>query len=447
MTAPGGTTDGPCVPEVVGVERSLGIHGSISVPGSKSYTNRALLIAGLARGTSRISNALVGDDAWSMANGLRALGVDAVDQAAPGSPGAWSVAGNGGVLPAGPILVDADMAGTTLRFLIAVGVLGAGGITVTGRDPLLRRPVGPLLEALRQCGANVSGSGELGDCAPVAIGPRDRPLGGRVSVDSSRSSQFVSALLLAAPYFDDDVVVAHHGLGARGFVDLTVGLMERHGVSVETTDRGLRVIAGTGYEARDEQVPPDASAASHLFTLAVASGGEISVMDMRDAQSQPDFAVLGVFEEFGARVSSSSDGAITVAAPERLRPVDTDLRLMPDQLPNVAVLAALAPGVSRIRGVGITRFHESDRIAAVATELAKAGIGVEVDGDDITIRGGGSPQPATFWAYHDHRMAMALAALGAAIGDTHIRGADAVSKTYRAFWSDAAELGLDWSPG
>jgi 3-phosphoshikimate 1-carboxyvinyltransferase len=208
-------TEGSQTTSVVEVKRSR-IRGSIQVPGSKSYTNRALVITGLANGTSLITNGLAGDDADSKVSGLQALGVDIADESGPGASKAWSVIGTGGNLPDRPILVDADLAGTTLRFLSAMAVLGHGDVTVTGREPLLKRPVGPLLAALRQCGANVHGSGEFGEFAPVVVAKRSHRLGGNVEVDASKSSQFVTAILLVAPYFDDDLVLTHHGLGARG---------------------------------------------------------------------------------------------------------------------------------------------------------------------------------------------------------------------------------------
>ncbi len=391
-----GRTDNAQPKSVIEVNRSP-IGGSVEIPGSKSYTNRAFVIAGLANGTSRITNGLAGDDAASMVAGLRALGVDIVEESVPGQSKTWSVAGKAGNLPDRPILIDADLAGTTLRFLSAVAVLGRGDVTITGRKPLLKRPVGPLLDALRQCGGNVHGAGEFGECAPVTVGRRTHRLGGSVEVDASKSSQFVTALLLVAPYFDDDLVLTHHGLGARGFVELTVQLMERHGVSVSTTEDGFRVPAGIVYHASDERIPPDASAASHMFTLAVAPGGDVTVTDLQQAERQPDFAILEVLQEFGAQVSLLPGGDVSVAAPERLRPVDVDLSLMPDQLSNVAVLAALAAGTSRIRGVAITRFHETDRMAAVAGELRKAGVEVEVGEGDVTVRGGGPLHGATFY--------------------------------------------------
>jgi len=388
----------------------------------------------------------VGDDAESMVSGLRALGANIVEEAPLGASGTWSVTGTGGVLSAGPIVIDANLAGTTLRFLTAVAVLGSGAIELTGGAPLCNRPIGPLLDGLRRCGASLRGSGKLGDRAPVVVDGRKGPLGGRVKLDSSQSSQFVTALLLVAPYFDGDLILEHHGAGARGFIDMTVELMARHGGAVEVAENAFRVSAGMTYEAADERVPPDASAASHLFTLAIATGGELTVNDLTSARSQPDFSVLNVFEEFGARVSLGPDGSVTVAGPAHLRPVDTDLRQMPDQLPNVAVLAALARGTSRIRGVGVTRFHETNRMVAIVEELARAGVHAEVGHDDVIVQGGGATGGVTFCSYHDHRMAMAITALAAAVGDSHVAGAECVSKTYRAFWSDAARLGLKLRP-
>lgn len=434
------------LPSAIRIDRSPGVCGSADVPGSKSYTNRALVIAGLAGGTSRISNGLVGDDADSMVSGLRALGADIVEEAPAGAPREWSVAGTGGVLAAGPIVIDADLAGTTLRFLTAVAVIGFGGIELTGRAPLRDRPVGPLLDALRCCGARLRGSGRVGDRAPVIVDKRNGRLGGRVKVDSSQSSQFVSALLLVAPYFDEDLILEHHGAGAGGFIDLTVELMARHGAEVEVAADALHVSAGMTYEAADERVPPDASAASHLFTLAIATGGEVTVNHLESALAQPDFSALRVYENFGARVSRGTDGSVTVAGPTHLRPVEADLSQMPDQLPNMAVLAALAQGTSRIRGVGVTRFHETNRMVAIAEELAKAGVHAEVGDDDIVVQGGGASGGATFASHDDHRMAMAIAALAAAVGSAELTGADSVSKTYRAFWSDAVKLGLSLRP-
>lgn len=419
--------------------------GSARVPGSKSYTNRALVIAGLAEGSTRVSNGMVGEDSASMIAGLRSFGVGVKEEERDARSAVWRIDGNGGVLPPDPISIDANLAGTTLRFLTALAALCHGEITISGQAPLRRRPIGGLLAALRDVGADVRGSGTNRGHAPVFAGPRKRQLGGRVDVEVSESSQYASALLLVAPYFDHDLVLRYGGGGADGYIDMTVELMARHGAEVETTGNALRVRAGQRYEPGNEQVPPDASSACHLFTLAIATRGEVIVEGMTAARSQPDFSILEVFEHIGARVSYRADGAVAVAAGE-LEPFDVDLTHTPDQLPNLAVLAALAPGTSTIRGVGITRFHETNRMEAVASELTKLGIDVELGENDLRVRGGNPTGNVTLWAHDDHRMAMALAALAAAIGDCELAGADAVAKTYPTFWTDTAGLGLNWMP-
>jgi 3-phosphoshikimate 1-carboxyvinyltransferase len=440
--------------ETVCVARSTTTGGRVRVPGSKSMTNRALVAAALASGTSRITGGLVGDDADSMVAGLRQLGAGIREIAAAGASPVWEVSGTGGIITGGPLVIDAAMAGTTLRFLAAVAALSRGSngdadIVITGRPGLLGRPVGPLLDALRACGAAVTGSGPSGEHAPIHVRPRRGPLGGRVAVDATKSSQFATAVLLVAPCFDASLELEASGLGAAGFVELTVELMAHFGVPVSQQGSVYGVPTG-GYEAADYAVPPDASAASHLLTLAVATRGSVTVEGLLDACSQPDFAVLDTLRAFGADVHhDDTDRSVTVSGPDQLRAVDVDLRAMPDQLPNVAVLAALAPGASRISGVGITRFHESDRMAAVAFELAKVGVRVDLEDDALVVHGGtartgsaGSTGAVTVSSHDDHRLAMALAALGAALGNLAIGGADAVSKTYRDFWRDARAIGL-----
>ncbi|HLI45503.1 MAG TPA: 3-phosphoshikimate 1-carboxyvinyltransferase [Acidimicrobiales bacterium] len=421
------------------------ISGRVRLPGSKSLTNRALVVAALAEGRSLISGGLAGDDSESMVEGLRLLGAGVRELGT--EPPSWEVDGTGGrVGGPGPgasgLVIDANLAGTTLRFLTAVAALGAGGVTVTGRGGLLGRPVGDLLTALRSCGADVRGSGPGGDRAPVHVGARGR-LGGSVVVEAGSSSQFVTALLLAGPCMDEDLELEVRDLADDGFVRLTIEVMEHFGAEVDPLPRGYRVRAGAGYHGADYEVPPDASAAAHLATLALAVGGTVTLEALAAARSQPDYGfVTAVVAAAGGRVREEAGGAVTVSGPRRLRPLDVDLRAMPDQLPSAAVLAALAPGTSVLRGVGITRHHETDRMAAVKEELNKAGVEVELTGDDVVVHGGTARPGAVLDSHGDHRMAMALAALAAAIGGCLVEGAGAVSKTYRAFWRDACALGL-----
>ncbi|MDI1461164.1 3-phosphoshikimate 1-carboxyvinyltransferase [Catellatospora sp. KI3] len=424
-------------PASVAITRSGPLSGRVRVPGSKSQTARAFVLAALGAGESRITGALVADDSRHMVHGLRALGiaVEALDDAGE----QWRVTGSGGALPdVGPVTIDSGFAGTVMRFLTAAATLAPHQTTLTGRPTLLTRPVGELLKVLEQLGAEVSANG---DFPPVVVHP-GLPRGGAATVDSSRSSQFASALLLAAPFFPDGLVLELSGLGAPGYFDMTLEMLRRRGVAVERD--GMRLVippGGHGYAAIDEDVAGDASAASHVFTLAAATGGTITVEKLAGATMQPDMRILQVLADFGCTVTHDPDGSITVSGPQRLRPVEADLSQTPDQLPNIAVLAALAEGRSVIRGVGITRFHETDRIASLETELAKVGVTVTSTRDDVFVEGGTARPGASLYSHHDHRLAMAFASLGAAVDDIVVDNADAVEKTYPAFWSDVEALG------
>jgi 3-phosphoshikimate 1-carboxyvinyltransferase len=249
-------------------------------------------------------------------------------------------------------------------------------------------------------------------------------------------------LLLAAPFFPDGLTLELSGLGAPGYFDMTLQMLRQRGVAVQRD--GMRPVippGGQGYPAIDEDVAGDASAASHVFTLAAATGGTITVEKLAGATMQPDMRILKVLKDFGCTVTQNADASITVSGPQQLQPVEADLSQTPDQLPNMVVLASLANGRSVIRGVGITRFHETDRIASLETEMAKVGVVVTSTQDDVFVEGGTVQPGASLYSHHDHRLAMAFASLGCAVGDIVVDNADAVEKTYPAFWSDVEALG------
>jgi 3-phosphoshikimate 1-carboxyvinyltransferase len=425
----------------------------LAAPASKSVTNRALLCAALAEGTSRLHGAAGSDDAHAMATALAQLGAG-IDLGGPGRP-VWTVTGTGGrpVSPARPL--DARLSGTTMRFLAAAATLTPAGATVTGAPPLLRRPVGPLVAALRALGAEVADAG--GGLPPVtaAGGGLD---GGRATVDAGASSQFASAVLLAAPAARRPVTLAAEWLGAAAYVELTAAVMRRFGAAVEPSDpaapgsgagRGgvaaWRVEAGRPYRAADLEVEYDASAAAHLFALAAATGGTVTVTNADPATLQPDAALPALLEAMGASVTR--DGAcLTVRGPETLGPVDADLAAMPDQVTTVAALAALATGRSRIRGVAVARGHETDRLAALAAELGRLGVAVTELPDGLVVTGPGPDRlrPARLATQGDHRTAMALAAVAARVPGVVIEDPACVAKTYPGFWADLAGAGLAW---
>jgi 3-phosphoshikimate 1-carboxyvinyltransferase len=411
---------------------------SLAAPASKSVTNRALLCAALASGTSRLLGAAASDDAEAMAAALVELGAGVE----PTDP--WTVEGTGGRLRSPARALDARLSGTAMRFLAAAATLTPTGATVTGQPPLLRRPVGPLVAALRALGAEVGDAG--GGLPPVtaAGGGLD---GGRASVDAAASSQFASAVLLVAPYARREVVVTAERLGAAAYVALTAQLMGRFGASIDSAGPAAWRVQPGPYRATDLAVEYDASAAAQLFALAAATGGRVTVTNAAPGTLQPDAALPGLLAAMGATVTRDGD-ALTVRGPERLDPVDVDLEAMPDQVTTVAALAALAAGPSRLRGVGVARGHETDRLAALAAELAKLGVAVTELPDGLTVTGAGPDRlhPARLATWGDHRMAMALAAVAARVPGVVLEDPACVAKTYPGFWHDLAAAGLTWRP-
>jgi 3-phosphoshikimate 1-carboxyvinyltransferase len=443
--AAGGATGGPdaagaALPAALEVVPAGPVAARLVAPASKSVTNRALVCAALAGGGSRLGGAPGGDDAQAMAAALGELGAPVRQGAA-----AWTVQGCGGRPRSPRRPLDARLSGTTMRFLAAVATLAPAGATVGGAPPLLRRPVGPLVAALRALGAELADR----DGFPPVTAAGGGLGGGEVRVDAAASSQFASAVLLVAPYARRPVRLRADGLGAPAYVELTAALMRDFGAAVQREDAAMwRVEAGRPYRARDLEVEYDASAAAHLFALAAATGGSVTVGNARPGTLQPDAGLPDLLARMGATVSRDGP-ALTVGGPRELAPVDADLAAMPDQVTTVAALAALARGTSRIRGVAVARGHETDRLAALAAELGKLGVAVEELPDGLVVHGRGAEglRPAQLATHGDHRMAMALAAVAARVPGLVLDDPGCVTKTYPGFWRDLAAAGLRWRPG
>lgn len=411
------------------------VAGALAAPTSKSITNRVLVAAALAEGTSVVRDPLASDDSDVMRQAIAAFGATVVGQA-----GAWQVTGTGGRLTSPERPVSAGLSGTTMRFAAGLAALAPSGATITGAPPLLRRPVGPLVTALGRLGA------ELRDAAgyPPVVALGGGLAGGTVEVDSTGSSQFASGVLLVAPYARTDVTVAVQGATANGYIDLTADVMRDWGAEVEREDRSRwRVTAGRGYVAGDHRIEYDASAAAHLFAMAAATGGTMTVRNATPGSRQPDAALTDVLDAMGCAVRRSGD-ALTLTGPQALAPIDVDLGAMPDQVTTVAVLAALAEGITTITGVGVTRGHETDRLTALAKELGRVGVRVVEHPDGLVVHGGTVAGPARLATHDDHRLAMAFAALAARVPGIVIEDAQCVAKTYPAFWADLRGLGVDW---
>jgi 3-phosphoshikimate 1-carboxyvinyltransferase len=442
---PGGPA---ALPEALELVPAGPVQLRLAAPASKSVTNRALLCAALAAGTSHLQEAAPSDDAEAMAGALAVLGAG-IDT---GDRSRWRVEGTGGWLRGPDRPLDARLSGTSMRFLAAAATLTPDGATVTGRPPLLRRPVGPLVAALRALGADIHDAG--GGLPPVTAAGGGLE-GGPAAVDVAASSQFASAVLLVAPYARRPVTLTAERLGAAAYVELTVAVMRQFGADVEPAAApggpgpavrlaAWRVEPGP-YRATDLAVEYDASAAAHLFALAAATGGQVTVTNATPGTLQPDAALPDLLAAMGATVTRDGD-AVRVRGPEQLGPVDADLAAMPDQVTTVAALAALADGRSHLRGVGVARGHETDRLAALTAELAKLGVAVTELPDGLVIAGAGpgALRPARLATWGDHRMAMALAAVAARVPGVVLEDPACVAKTYPGFWRDLAAAGLSW---
>ncbi len=423
------------------------LDATVRVPGSKSLTNRALVCAALASGTSTVDGALVADDTEAMRTALEALGA-AVDRD-PAS-GRLTVEGTGGRLRPGPVGLDVRLSGTTSRFLLPLVALGEGRYRLDGAPPLRARPMGPVLDGVRSLGAGVEHHGAPGHLPVTVVAPGGLA-GGDVAVPGDTSSQFLSGLLLAAPCTRDGVrLTVTTPLVSRPFVDLTTDVMAAFGARVER--RGDRPgggpvfhVAPGGYRATAYRVEPDASAASYFLAAAAVVGGRATVEGLGTASRQGDARFADLLAAMGAQVERTA-AATTVTGTGRLRGLgDVDMSDMPDMAQTLAVVAVFADRPTRVRGVELIRGHETDRIAAVVTELRRAGIDAREQRDGFVVHPG-RPRPARIETYDDHRMAMSFAVLGLAAPGIEIADPACVAKTFPGFW-DVLDSLRDGGPG
>ena len=409
------------------------LNADVTLPGSKSITNRALITAALAEGTTTLTGVGLSDDTHAMIGALSCVGVE-TEIAADGTT--LTVHGVGRNLVAPQQVLDANMSGTSARFLLPVlGLIGSG--TLTGHEQMRARPMATLCQALTDLGATVdSESLPITVSAPVT--------GSAVEIDASVSSQFISALLLAAPLFPDGLTLTLTGTPvSTPYVSMTIAVMESFGASVETSERHgeqVIVVAPTGYTATAYDIEPDASTATYPLAAAAIVGGRIRVRGLGQKSLQGDAAFAErVLAPMGATVFVEDD-YIEVRGSGLLDPVDVDLGDMSDTAPTFAALAAKADGVSSVTGIGFIRTtKESDRVQGSVDELNRIGVSATVDNDGFTVTGG-SHQNATVQTYEDHRMAMAFALVGLTNGPITIHDPNCVGKTFPGFWDLLDEL-------
>jgi 3-phosphoshikimate 1-carboxyvinyltransferase len=409
------------------------VRGRIRPPGSKSLTNRALVCAALAEGTSQLAGVLESRDTEVMLDSLTRLGIDVrYDRVCR----AAHVTGCNGGPPAAGAELWLENSGTSIRFLTAVCALGRGRFRLDGNSRMRERPIGNLVAALNQLGAAVRCESD-NDCPPVIVEADGLP-GGTARISGTTSSQYLSALLMAAPRAASNVVLELQGdLVSEPYVGMTLRVMGRFGIDVDTGKPGQFRIAPQTYSAADYEIEPDASAASYFFALAAVTGGEVTVEGLSRDSLQGDVRFVDVLAEMGCHVEHRDDG-ITVAG-GKLRGVDVDMGDISDTAQTLAVVAAFAESPTRIRNIAHVRHKETDRIAAVARELRRAGVRADEHADGLTIYPG-AIHPATIETYDDHRMAMSFALLGVRYTGIEIANPGCTGKTYPAFFSDLETL-------
>jgi len=406
------------------------VDADVAVPGSKSVTNRALLVAALADGVSTIKNPLFSDDPYYLLESLARLGFDVrADQEA----GEVRIVGRAGGIPRGGVGVFVGNAGTVARFLPPALALGPGPYTVDGVPRMRDRPIKDLVDAMRGLGAGVDYADEDGRF-PVVVRGGGLP-GGRTVVRGGGSSQFVSGLLMAAPLADRAVELDVEGRESWPYVGITLDVMRRFGVEVEASGGFAHLTVGRGpYRAGGFEVEPDASAASYFLALAAVTGGRVRVPGLGSGSSQGDLRFAGVLERMGCAVDLGKDH-VEVRGPERLRGVEVDMGAFSDTMMTLVAIAPFASSPTTITNVGHTRHQETDRLSAVATELARLGVGVEEWEDGLRISPG-PLRPAVVETYGDHRMAMSFAVAGLAAPGPTVTIADpgCVTKTFPGYF-------------
>jgi len=410
------------------------LNASIRVPGSKSLTNRALLIAALADGKTCLTDALFSDDSKYFANALLSLGF-AVQLDEPNRE--MTIIGLGGRIPARNVELFIGNAGTAARFLSAFLTLGHGEYLLDGEPRMRQRPIGDLVDALQQLGVELQATN---DCPPVRIVATGLP-GGKTKIAGNASSQFLSALLMVAPYAQSPVEIElTTELNSKPYVDMTIAMMKDFGVEVHQTDPScFNIHPGTYVPIPQYHIEPDASAASYFFAAPVICGGTVRLEKISRNSKQGDLAFLDVLARMGCKIQEGKD-SIEVAGSRNLTGIDVDMRDIPDTAQTLAAIAPFASSATTIRGIASARVKETDRVHATCRELTRLGVRVEEHEDGMTIYPCQTFQPAIIQTYNDHRMAMAFSLIGLRVDGVKIENPACVSKTFPEFFEVLDEL-------
>ena len=400
------------------------VHAHVTIPGSKSVTNRALILASLATSPSTIRKPLISRDSELMSAGLSALGISIT-----GSDEAWQIT------PAplrGPARVDVGNAGTVMRFLPPLAAFAQGDISFDGDPRSYERPLGPVIKALEELGIEIEHGGRYS--LPMVIKARGKVKGGALTIDASASSQFLSALLLVAPSMEEGITVTHRGgaLPSMPHIEMTVAMLRDFGadVTVDPAAQTWSVKAGA-LHGKDLVIEPDLSNASPFLSIAMVCGGSITISDWPRATTQPGDQLRDIFTQMGATVELNDDG-LTLTGGSSIHGIDIDLHDVGELTPSIAALAALADSPSHLRGIGHLRLHETDRLAALTREINSLGGNVVEEETALHI----TPAPlhaGVFHTYEDHRLATAGAVIGLVTPGIEVENVATTRKTLPDF--------------
>lgn len=407
------------------------IHGEVHLHGSKSYTNRALILAALAEGTSILHNYSPSDDSSLLIQALRSLGIsitchkNALHIAGQLSP----YSGN----------IDVGMAGTTLRFLIPLCCIAGGKILLSGTPRLHQRPIGDLVNAMRELGAHIEYTATPG-CAPVLIHGFKNPSDKEIEVDNTTSSQFISALLLCGCAFPFGLRLKVGGKQiSQSYIEMTLKYLKKFAVQISSLSERSYTITPQKINATEVHIEGDATGATYFWGLAAASRGKIRVHNISATSDQGDILFVKLLEKMGC-TAYCADNWIEVSNDKQLQGIDCDMTLLPDSAQTLSVVAAFARGTTHISGLSTLKHKETDRCKAVCNELKKIGICSEYDDESLTIHGGVPQGKQAIDTYDDHRMAMSFAILGCLQDGIYIKNPQVVAKSFPDFWEKLSSL-------
>ncbi len=407
------------------------VDATVAVPGSKSLTQRALIAAALGDGTSKLIGSLASEDTSYTSKALEQMGV-LVNR---DNDEVWTVEGSGGILatPAKEIFLGNN--GTATRFLTSVAALGNGEFSIDGEERMRERPIAPLMEALQGWGVDIVSVQGTG-CPPLRLNSKGLA-GGATILPEGKSSQYLSSLLLVAPYAAQAASLTVKGeVLSKPYVAMTLSVMSDFGIDVTCNEEYTSFSIPQGsYRAMEYEIEGDASNASYFWAAAAVTGGRVTVSNVPVPSLQGDALLVPLFARMGCQVTSDGNG-ITLQGSERLEGISVDMGDMPDVVPTLAVVAAFAHGETKIYNIEHLRIKECDRLTATLTELAKMGAKVEEGQDYMIIHGDGgkSLHGAEIETYNDHRMAMSFAVAGLRVPGVKIQGEGCVAKSFPDFW-------------